>query len=154
MGLSIKPSDLVGLDSNVIVYALDDRYPEKQSIARHCLLATLKSRRLILSPQAISETYQVVVRKLAAPSPILAQAYLKTLLDVVTAPINARTIQTAWQIEAITRIQWWDAMMVAHAVDNGCKYLLTEDLQDGFQCGDLMLCNPFRPDRIALIDQL
>ncbi len=154
MGLTIAPTDLVGLDSNIIIYALDDRTPEKQQIAKNCIIRSLRSARLVLSPQAITEAYQVFTRKIRHPLPTLALSYLSTLLEVVTAPIDVRTIRTAWQIEAIARIQWWDAMMIAHAVNNGCKYLLTEDLQDGFQCGDLMLCNPFRPDRIALIDQL
>ena len=154
MDIVLDTTDLIGLDSNIIVYALDDRYAEKQKIARHCILKSLRSSRLVLSPQAITETYQVFIRKMGHQLPNVAQTYLSALLDVVSAPIDADIIRSAWRIEATARVQWWDAMMIAHAVENGCKYLLTEDMQDGFQCGDLMLCNPFHPGRIALIDQL
>lgn len=40
-------------------------------------------------------------------------------------------------------VAWWDALIIAAAQSQGCRYLLTEDLQHGQRFGELEVVNPF-----------
>ena len=41
------------------------------------------------------------------------------------------------------RLSWYDALIVAAAMEGGCSILYSEDLQHGQQFGDLKVENPF-----------
>ena len=58
---------------------------------------------------------------------------------------GARTLgelQTA--LEARFALSWWDALMVAAGLHQGCEMLLTEDLQHDQRIDNLRIVNPFR----------
>ena len=38
---------------------------------------------------------------------------------------------------------WWDALILAAALQSGARYLLTEDLQSGQEVDTLTIVNPF-----------
>jgi predicted nucleic acid-binding protein len=48
----------------------------------------------------------------------------------------------------------WDAVILAAASQGGCRYLLSEDLQDGFTWGGVTVLNPFAAPRLALLNSL
>jgi predicted nucleic acid-binding protein len=43
------------------------------------------------------------------------------------------------------RLAFWDAMLWAAAQRAGVRYLLSEDLQDGFELDSVKFVNPFEP---------
>ena len=65
--------------------------------------------------------------------------------------IDARVLETAWQVQDRYRLSWWDALIAAAAQVAGCAYLLTEDLQDGQMLGTVQVVDPFRvsPERLT-----
>ena len=58
--------DLAFFDTNVLVYADDDRNPEKQEIAIKLVTEHSRSRSLVISLQVLQEYYNTVTRKLGA----------------------------------------------------------------------------------------
>lgn len=51
--------------------------------------------------------------------------------------------EIAWSVEDRFGVAWWDALIIAAAQSQGCRYLLTEDLQHGQRFGELEVVNPF-----------
>ncbi len=52
------------------------------------------------------------------------------------------------------RLAFWDAMLWASAHRAGVRYLVTEDLQDGFTLEGVTFVNPFKREHDRLIDEL
>ncbi|NJM29276.1 MAG: PIN domain-containing protein [Rhizobiales bacterium] len=49
------------------------------------------------------------------------------------------------------KLSWWDSIIVASAVEQGCTHLLTEDMQHGQSIGSLTIINPFHIAPQALL---
>jgi len=132
------------LDTNVLVYAVDEGEPEKQTVARD-LLGSAGDNEFVLSTQVLSEFYVVVTRKLDAPLPeeVAAQAIeLLGRLSVVAADVEL--VRAAIRIGRRSQLSYWDALVVAAAEAAGCERLLSEDLGDGQAIGGVRVENPFR----------
>lgn len=52
-------TDLVFLDSNVVLYLMDNREPTKNQQAREWLSRLIEARILIVSPQVLNEVYWI-----------------------------------------------------------------------------------------------
>jgi predicted nucleic acid-binding protein len=59
-------------------------------------------------------------------------------------PITLVTHDAALGIASRTGYQFYDALIIASALESGCTTLFSEDLQDGQVVeGRLTICNPF-----------
>lgn len=139
---------LVFVDTNVLAYARDIRDARKQQIAMSWLAELARQRNGRLSWQVLIEFYAVAThpRKLGIDN-ALAQADVRAL--EVWAPIapDAVLLARAWSLQVRYDFSWWDAMIVAAALQTGCNTLLSEDLQHGQVIdGELTLVNPFDED--------
>lgn len=146
-------SDLIFVDTNVFVYALDAAAGSRHSAARIWTHALWESRRGRVSVQVLQELYITLTRKLKPGlAPDAAQIEVRALLPWMPIEINAPILERAWHIESRFQLSWWDALIVASAHAGGCRYLLTEDLQDGQDIEGLLIISPFRvkPDDVAL----
>jgi predicted nucleic acid-binding protein len=56
---------------------------------------------------------------------------------------NSDAQTQAWLIEDRWQFSWWDSLIVAAALVQNCRTLLTEDLQDGLEIDGLRVVNPF-----------
>ncbi len=133
------------VDTNILAYARDRRDPRKQGIA-HAWLAALADRREgRLSWQVLIEFYAVATHpaKLAMPSE-LARRDIRDLQTWKPISPNPALIESAWALQERHGFSWWDAMIVAAAVETESELLLTEDLQHGLVVdGRLTLMDPF-----------
>jgi len=57
--------------------------------------------------------------------------------------IDHSTVESAWSVESRYGLPYWDALIVAAAQAQGCRYLLSEDLQHGQQVDSVQILNPF-----------
>ncbi len=132
------------VDSNVLVYRHDRDEPAKQSTAQRVLAALWRSQTGRVSTQVLNEFYAVVTRKLALPvaAPIARQE-VRQLQAWRPVPVTDELYERAWAIEDRFGLSWWDALIVAAAEQARCRYLLTEDLQDGQELDGLAVVNPF-----------
>jgi predicted nucleic acid-binding protein len=137
-------SDRTFLDTNVLVYALDENEPKKRDTARR-LLASAEQGEFVLSTQILSEFYTVVTRKLADPiRKATAAAVVDQLCLNPIVPLDLTLVKAAIQTSRSWQLSYWDGLIVASAAAGGCDLLLTEDLNDGQLIGSVRVENPFR----------
>ena len=131
------------LDSNVLVYLFDETDSAKRSTARRLVERGLESGDACISFQVVQETLHVVIRKLGA-SPDDA----RRLLESVLAPLwrvlpSVELYRRGIELQARHRLSFFDALIVAAALEAGCARLWSEDLQDGQRFERLTVRNPF-----------
>jgi predicted nucleic acid-binding protein len=135
-------------DSNVLLYAIDaDAAPEKRRISRDLIGQALTQQSAVISWQVVQETLNVATHKFKAS---ISAADRKDLLHNVLQPlwkVQPDTALHTWAIDLQQRLgfAFHDSLIVAAALQAGCKRLLSEDLQDGQRIGSLRVENPFRP---------
>jgi predicted nucleic acid-binding protein len=135
------------LDTNVLVYAVDEDEPVKRDIARS-LLSSADSDRFVLSPQILSEFYVAVTRKLRRSLTDVAAAEMVDQLGLLPAvTLDVALVKRAVAISRSDRLSYWDALVVASAEAGGCGRILTEDLNDGQVIASVRVENPFRQAR-------
>jgi predicted nucleic acid-binding protein len=142
-------TDRAFLDTNILVYAIDEAESKKRDIARR-LLGSAEPGEFVLSTQVLSEFYTVVTRKLAEPIPeTTAAAVIDQLGLNPIVSIDSALVKAAIQTSSSSQLSYWDGLIVAAAAAGGCERLLTEDLNDGQVIGSVRVENPFRALRGA-----
>lgn len=132
----------VFVDSNVLLYAVDDGNPEKQRVARTWRAELWKSRRGRVSFQVLGEFYVNAVRKQPAAREE-ARADVRDLMAWNPVVTDAALLERGWKLQDRYRLSYWDALIVAAAKASSCRYLLTENLQAGQQLDGIEVVNPF-----------
>ena len=133
-------SDPVFLDTNVLVYAA--LQPDPRSETARVLMA----RRGTISVQVLNEFVNVAHRKLRRSWPEIMTA-VRAIRDLCPppVPITMAIHEAALRIASRTGYQFYDALIIAAALESGCTTLFSEDLQDGQVIeGSLTIRNPFR----------
>jgi predicted nucleic acid-binding protein len=134
----------VFLDTNVLLYAVDDKDISKRDRARLWLAECWQRRCGRLSMQVLNEFYSNVRKKFeSALSAGDARAEVRRYQHWRPWVIDHATIETAWAVESRFRLNYWDALVVAAAQQQGCTLLLSEDLQHDQQIDGVRVVNPF-----------
>jgi predicted nucleic acid-binding protein len=134
----------VFVDTNVLVYCRDVSEPDKQALALKWMAELWERRSGCLGFQVLQEFYVTVTAKLdPGLSPELARLNVRHLLAWKPIAVDARLMEEAWRLQDRFRLPWWDALIVAAAQLSDCRYLLSEDFQEGMEMGDLKVINPF-----------
>lgn len=141
------------IDTNVLVYRFDGRFPEKQRIATDLLRAGLVNDSVRVAHQAVVEFVAVVTRPLAQGTkilePVQARREAEELLTQFTVLFpNESMLRTALRGAAAYQLSWFDAHMWAYAEHFGLDEIVSEDFQDGRMYGSVRACNPFSRVRI------
>jgi predicted nucleic acid-binding protein len=132
----------VFVDSNVLLYALDEADPKKQQAARNWRTELWRSRRGRLSFQVLAEFYVNALRIRPAAREE-ARAEVRDLLVWNPVVADAMLLERGWKIQDRYQLSYWDALIVAAAKTASCLYLLTEDFQAGQKFDDIEVVNPF-----------
>jgi predicted nucleic acid-binding protein len=137
-------SDLVFVDTNVLVYRRDATERDKQRSAKTWVNLLWTRRAGRLSTQILQEYYQTVTRKLK-PGLDFAEARdeVRDFAAWRPIPISFDVFERAFALEDAFSLSFWDSLVVAAAKQATCKYLLTEDLQDGQDFEGLKVVDPF-----------
>src|ERR1700694_2282080 len=132
-------SDPAFLDTNVLVYAA--LQPDLRSETARALVA----RRGTTSVRVLNECVNVAHRKLRRSWPEIMKA-VGAIRELCPSPvpITLATHDAALRIASHTGYQFYDALIIASALESGCTTLFSEDLQDGQVLeGRLTIRNPF-----------
>jgi predicted nucleic acid-binding protein len=135
----------VFVDSNVLIYTVDEGDPRKHEAARLWRAELWKSRRGRVSFQVLQEFYANVTRKQPAVREQV-QAEIRNLLAWQPVTINAAILEDAWKIQDRFKLSFWDSLIVAAAKAASCRYLLTEDLQADQDLDGVLVVSPFLCD--------
>ena len=138
------PSDLtVFVDTNVLLYAHDPRVPSKRDSCAAWIAWCWTSQRGRLSSQVLHELYA----NLRRVAPMLDGGAARDVVRRYRAwpawTVDDAGVDLAWQLQDRFALSYWDALMVAAALHQGCRYLLTEDLQHEQIIDSLQIINPF-----------
>ena len=133
------------LDTNVLVYAFDASAPRKAAIADRLVSEGLKYRTAAISYQVAQEFLNVALKKFGPPlSTREAQEYLSTVLQRMWAVQSSVGLcSEALRLRDRFALSWYDALIVAAAIEARCEVLYTEDLQHGLRIDGLRVVNPF-----------
>jgi len=142
----------VFVDTNVLIYALDESNPQKQDAARLWRAELWRSRRGRISFQVLQEFYLKVTKKWPAAKQE-ARSEIRDLLAWQPVVIDEAMVERAWKIQDRYQFSFWDALIVAAAKAASCRFLLTEDLQAEQELDGLLVVNPFVRDPASLSDR-
>ena len=134
----------VFIDTNVLLYGVDDADPVKRDRAREWIAACWQRRCGRLSTQVLNEYYVNVKKKFSkAIAQGDARAEIRRYQYWRPWVIDHPTIETAWAVESRFGLHYWDALMIAAAQQQGCTLFLSEDLQHEQQIDGVRIVNPF-----------
>lgn len=137
-------TERVFVDTNVLVYSRDASEPQKQKQAMAWMARLWSEKTGRLSFQILNEFYVTVTRKLQPGlDPHNAREDVRLLLAWRPIPVDIRMVEGAWRIQDRYRLSWWDSLVVSAAQIGDCRYLLTEDLQENQNLGNIKIINPF-----------
>ena len=136
------------VDTNILVYRFDARFPKKQRIATATLRDGLARDDLRLPHQAVVEFVAVVTRPLSGAPPLLDRAEAireaEDLLDqfAILYP-NDALVRLALRGMAAYQLSWFDAHLWAYAEHFGLAEIISEDFEHGRVYGSVRVRNPF-----------
>ncbi len=119
------------VDTNVLIYAIDSRFPERR-LASNEILAALVRCDSIITLQALAEFLNATVRK-GITSPAFASAQVRRWLGLFPPPVLASVtaLEIAIRARDERRFAFFDALLVASAGTAGCDVVLSEDMGHG-----------------------
>jgi predicted nucleic acid-binding protein len=145
-------ADRVFVDTNILVYTRDASELVKQKQASAWMKNLWNLGAGCLSFQVLQEFYVTVTEKLKPGlDPSVARSDVRALTAWHPISVDTRVVEGAWSIQDRYFLSWWDALIVSAAQVGNCRYLLTEDLQEGQVFGTVEVINPFlkSPDDLA-----
>lgn len=135
------------VDTNVLVYRFDSRFPAKQKAATELLRRGILEDSVRLPHQAIVEFVAAVTRPIRGhvilePADALREAeeFLKQF--TVLYP-NEAILRNAVRGCAAYQLNWFDAHLWSYAEHYGLAEILSEDFQHDRLYGTVRLVNPF-----------
>lgn len=138
----------VFVDTNVLIYAHDVDAGSRREIAKQRLQALWSERTGRLSVQVLQEFYVNVTQKIPKPlSRADARETVRSYRPWVVATTDVETVLRASEISELSRLSFWDSLILAAAEQAGATSLLSEDLQHGQVIAGVKVVNPFRPMR-------
>lgn len=133
------------LDTNVFVYSFDRTTAAKSKVASELIRTAVSTRKGVVSYQVVQEFFNVALKRFAKPLNVYeARRYLGTVFHPLLSIHSSEALySSALQLYSEERLAWYDALIVAAALEGECDVLFSEDLQHGRQLGGLQIRNPF-----------
>jgi len=136
------------VDTNVLVYRFDPRFPRKQEVATELLRRGLVEGQVRIPHQAVVEFVAAVTRPLDDGRSLLtadearreAEELLRQFVILYPTETLFRTAIRGW---ATYQLGWFDAHLWAYAEEYGLGELVSEDFQHDRLYGAVRAVNPF-----------
>lgn len=142
------PDAKVFLDTNILLYLHDQKDGAKARTAEAWLRTLIAQQRACLNLQVLNEAASAMLRKSWFDRTDQVFAIIDDLAELGDTPIGWAEVEIARLLHAHLGYSWWDCLLVASALELGCTFFLSEDLQDGQRIGvttdqSLTIVNPF-----------
>ena len=136
------------IDTNVLVYRFDPRFPAKQATANELLRAGIADDKVRIAHQAIVEFVAAVSRPIDGDAALLESADARREAEELLSQFavlypSAEVVRTALRGMAAYGLSWFDAHMWAYAEVFGLTELISEDFQAGRLYGSVLIVDPF-----------
>jgi len=132
-------------DTNLFIYQLEGLDQRKTELADRLIRQGIERGTACISFQVVQECLNTALRKAEIP---LTPAQMQSYLEAVLAPLyrisaSLGLYRRALDIQTRYRYGFYDALIIAAALEAGCSRLYSEDLQGGQQIEGLTIVNPF-----------
>jgi len=138
-------SDVVFVDSNILLYAHDADAGLKRDRAVEVLRTLWESGAGRLSVQVLQEFYVNVTKRTKPATPVeqsTAREVVSSYGAWVREPTTPATVTRAIDIAAMAQLAFWDALIVASAEQAEATHLYSEDLNTGQIVAGVTIVNP------------
>jgi predicted nucleic acid-binding protein len=136
----MKP--LAFFDTNILVYSDDTSDPRKQARAVSLLVEHREDNSFVVSLQVLQEYYAATTRELKV-DPLIAQSKVEVFARGRVVRFTERDVIAAIELHRLTRLSFWDAMILHAARISNASILYSEDLADGSKLAGITIRNPF-----------
>ena len=138
-------SDRFFLDTNIIVYSFDKSNPTKQKRASELIEKGLKGHNGCISYQVVQEFANVATRKFAVP---MSHDDCRQFIEMFLSPMwevyaSRDLVKSALDIAERWQYSFFDALIIASALEASCHILYSEDLQHRQKIYQLRIIDPF-----------
>ncbi|GHT57340.1 DNA-binding protein [Bacteroidia bacterium] len=134
--------DKLFIDSNVWIYLFTNEDNIKCKIAENFILENGVDNILVISYQVVNEVTSVLKKKKYSEQQI--RFVIEKMTDACTVINYSKTdVLSASEIRENHSFSFWDSHIIASAVNVGCNYLISEDMQDGRNIGGMIIKNIF-----------
>ena len=135
------------VDTNILVYRFDNRFPEKQRIANEILRRGIIEDSVRVPHQAIVEFIAAATRRIRGHTILQQSDALREaeefLKQFTVLYANEAVLRGAIRGCAAYQLSWFDAHMWSYAEYYGLSEIFTEDLQHDRLYGTVRVVNPF-----------
>lgn len=137
------------VDTNVLVYRVDPRFPLKQARATELLREGIENNSMVLSHQVLIEFVAAVTRSLSGQARLLTmeQAHREVEEMLTQFPVvypTETTLRMAIHGAALYKFSWFDAHIWASANEHDLTKIWSEDFENGRLYGRVQVENPFK----------
>ena len=115
------------LDTNIFVYL----YSETELNKSARVSSVISAYQRIVSTQVLNEFCNVCLRKMNFPVQFVKRAVEEICEMCELCEVNDLTIVKALDVHERYGYAYYDSLIIASALEHGCKYLLSEDMADG-----------------------
>lgn len=143
----------VAFDTNVLVYAELEPGTDKGDLAG-LLIERAAIHQSVIPAQVLGEFLAVIRRKRREQFPGACELVIELTSLFKIGETDAAAMRSATELAQRHRLQFWDAVICAAAMQAGATHLLTEDMHDGLMLEGLKLFDPFNPANRTELDRL
>ncbi len=130
------------IDTNLFVYTIDKKDIAKQNVARSFIRKLVDNHIPVISTQVVQEFYVVATGKLKADK-LIVKNIIHNFNNMELVGIDMELIEQAIDISVLSKISFWDSLIIAAAEKANCEYVVSEDLNAGQLYRGVKLLNPF-----------
>ncbi len=130
------------IDTSLLVNTLDRKDKAKQKEARAILKRIVDSHQAVLSTQVVQEFYVVATSKLKA-DPVLVRNIVHNFRNMEIVNNDLGLVEQAIDISVLSRLSFWDSLIVAAAEKANCEFVFSEDLSAGQTYRGVKILDPF-----------
>ena len=140
-GFSIQPDSTYFIDTNIWLYSfIQSQNREKTEIAK----TIIKECEIVISTQIINEMCVNLIKKVNFSEKKIQNLVQSLYRKFTVFELSQDILLKASDIRANHTFSFWDSVVAASALDCDADYLISEDMQDGFNLENkLTIINPF-----------
>lgn len=132
----------VALDTNVLAYAEGVNDAERHRMAVG-VVERLVPEMVVIPVQVLGELFNALTRRGRMPREYARDRVTRWRTTYSTVDTSVEALALAVDFAADNQLQIWDAVILSVVSQAGCRFLLSEDIHDGFTWGGVTVVNPF-----------
>ena len=135
-------TDKYFFDSNVWLYLFLEKGSKKSIIAKNYIESSVQRNQVVISWQVLNEVSVNLLKRGFAEQQVFSTTKWLCRIAIVQDFTEEILLQTS-MLRQRYLFSYWDSLIVASALESNCKFLISEDMQDGQKISNLTIHNIF-----------